>query len=460
LISHYAIKPNSLMIKYYIWHENTQNMPQLQRKLTLYGLSMIAIGSCIGAGIFATPSEIVHTLPHAGWVLVVWVLGGLITLTGALTFAELGGLFPKAGGVYVYLREAYGQLTAFLYGWVTLLVVNTGSLAALGLIFAEYTTFYVPLTDVEKILLAIAIIVGLTAVNIRGISTSQWIINIFTSGKLLALLTILIVAGLLRDEVQHAQEWSLAQNIPENLPSLVLTALIGVLWSFGGWHHATYLAGETRHPQQNVPRAMFIGAMVVTFTYVLINLAYLWLLPLQTMANSTRVAGDALEAIVTGGGQAVALLIGVSIFGTMSIYTMSAPRVYFSMARDGVFFSQLAELHPQFQTPAKAMIVQAIWACLLLLFWATFEHLITYVTFIDIAFMTMAGLGVFILRKRQPDANRPYRVWAYPIIPALYVAISTLFLINTLVERPEQAIGGLIVISIGVIVFFGIKRSQ
>ena len=433
-------------------------MPQLQRKLTLYGLSMIAIGSCIGAGIFATPGGIVNTLPHAGWVLVVWGLGGLITLTGALTFAELGGLFPKAGGVYVYLREVFGDLTAFLYGWVTLLVVNTGSLAALGLIFAEYATFYIPLTDIQKILLAMTTIISLTAINIRGVNTSQWIINIFTSGKLLALLIILIIASLMRGEVQHVQEWTLTQNLPDHLPSLLLTALIGVLWSFGGWHHATYLAGETRHPQKNVPRAMLIGAVVVTITYVLINLAYLWLLPLDTMAGSTRVAGDALDAILSGGGRAVALLIGVSVFGTISIYTMSAPRVYFAMARDGVFFSQLAKLHPRFQTPANAMIVQAVWACLLLFFWGAFEHLITYVTFIDIAFMALAGAGIFYLRKHRPDDHRPYRAWGYPIIPGLYVLTTALFLINTLIERPEQAIGGLVVIGVGVFVFYIFKK--
>lgn len=433
-------------------------MPQLQRKITLYGLTMIAIGSCIGAGIFATPATIVHILPHAGWVLVVWGIGGLITLAGALTFAELGGLFPKAGGVYVYLREAFGDLVAFLYGWITLLVVNTGSLAALGLIFAEYLTFYVPLTHNLKIIVAIAIITSLTIINIRGINISQWVINILTSSKLAALFLILVIAALMRNHTPHVQEWALDQSVPDHLPSLLLTALIGVLWSFGGWHHATYLAGETRHPQRNVPRAMFIGALVVTFTYVFINLAYLWLLPLETMANSERVAGDALEAIYTGGGHAVALLIGISVFGTMSIYTMSAPRVYFAMAKDGIFFSQLAKLHPRFQTPANAMIVQALWACLLLLFWGRFENLITYVTFIDIAFMMLAGAGIFYFRKHLADAHRPYRAWGYPIVPAFFVITTCLFLVNTLIEKPDQAIGGLIVLGVGVIAFYVLKK--
>lgn len=435
-------------------------MSQLQRRLTLYGLTMVAVGSCIGAGIFATPGEIVATFPHAGWVIVIWVVGGLVTLTGALTFAELGGMFPKAGGVYVYLREAYGELTAFLYGWVTLLVVNTGSLAALGLIFAKYLTFFVPLSEAAQIFTAAGIIVSLTLLNIRGINTSQWVISIFTTTKLLALLLIVVIATLFRDHTTHEPIWSLQSDLPENWGKLLLTALIGVLWSFGGWHHATYLAGETRHPQRNVPRAMLLGAVIVTLTYVLANLAYLWLLPLNQFAGSERVAGDALEAVLNGGGRAVALLIGISVFGTIAIYTMSAPRIYFAMARDGVFFKELARVHPKFQTPANAMLTQAVWAVLLLLFWGQFQDLITYVTFIDIGFMALAAAGIFILRTRLPDVSRPYRAWGYPVIPGIYLLITGLFLLNTLIERPVQAVAGLVILGIGVLLYYRFKGRR
>lgn len=435
-------------------------MSQLQRRLTLYGLTMIAVGSCIGAGIFATPGEIVAKFPHAGWVLIIWMIGGLVTLTGALTFAELGGMYPKAGGIYVYLKEAYGKLPAFLYGWVTLLVVNTGSLAALGLIFAKYLTFYVPLTEAAQVWVAISTISGLTILNIFGINTSQWIISVFTTTKLLALMVVVVLASMLRDQTSHEHVWTLSENLPDNWPSLLLTALIGVLWSFGGWHHATYLAGETRHPQRNVPRAMLLGALIVTLTYVLTNLAYLWLLPLETIAGTERVAGDALEAVLDGGGKAVALLIGVSVFGTIAIYTMSAPRIYFAMARDGVFFEQLARLNERFKTPANAMAAQAIWAIFLLLLWGKFHDLITYVTFIDIAFMTLAGLGIFLFRKREPDAARPYRAWGYPVIPGLYVLITCLFLINTLIEKPKQALAGIFVLGLGLLLYQFFKQKQ
>ncbi|MEO0876046.1 MAG: amino acid permease, partial [Bacteroidota bacterium] len=266
--------------------------------------------------------------------------------------------------------------------------------------------------------------------------------------------------GMLRDQTDHVHIWSLGENLPSDWVGLSLTALIGVLWSFGGWHHATYLAGETRHPQRNVPRAMLIGALVVTLTYVLTNLAYLWLLPLETIAGTERVAGDALEAVMSGGGKAVALLIGVSVFGTIAIYTMSAPRIYFAMARDGVFFGFLARLHSKFKTPANAMATQALWAIFLLLIWGHFHDLITYVTFIDVAFMTLAGIGIFIFRIQRADVSRPYRAWGYPVIPGLYVLITFAFLVNTFIERPEQTKAGLAVLAAGVVVYFLIKHFR
>lgn len=433
-------------------------MSPLRRRLTLYGLTMVAVGSCIGAGIFITPSQVVEDLPHAGWVLVVWVLGGLVALTGALTFAELGGMFPKAGGVYVYLREAYGELTGFLYGWVTLLVVNTGSLAALGITFAEYLTFFFPLTASTKVLVAAAAIALLTFLNVRGVDTSQRLINLFTALKLVAMLLIVFAAVLLVPAESEPVIWSLSEQAPPYLPSALLIALVGVLWSFGGWHHASYLAGEAIEPQRTVPRAMFLGALVVTVTYVLVNAAYLSLLPIEKIADTERVAGDAVEAILPGGGRWVALAISLSVFGTMAIYTMSAPRIYFAMARDGLFFPRLARVHEHYQTPANAMLIQSGWAMLLLFFWGTFENLITYVTFIDLAFMGLAGAGVFLFRRRLPLADRPYRVWGYPIVPLLFVGITAAFVLNTLFERPVQAVAGLLVLGIGVAVYGRLRR--
>ncbi len=428
-------------------------MSQLQRKITLYGLTMIAVGSCIGAGIFITPYKIVQAVPHQGYVLLVWALGGLIALTGALTFAELGGMFTKAGGVYVFLKEAYGQLTGFLYGWVILLVVNTGSLAALAITFSEYMTFFVPLGQAGKILLSVATVAILTLINAVGVNVSQGVANLFTTLKLLAIAAIILVSWFFYDPERVRLSLDLANNVPPDLSKGLLLALIGVLWSFGGWHHATYVAGETIKPQRTVPRAMLLGALIVTITYVLVNLAYMILLPLAEIQGSTRVAGDAIGAVVNGGGKIVAVAIAISVFGTISIYTMSAPRIYYAMAQDGVFFKELAKVHPRFRTPTIAMYIQALWAILLLLFWGTFENLITYVTFMDVAFMALAGASVMLFRKRMPDVERPYRTWGYPVVPLIFVLVSSAFVINTLIEQPKQAIAGLVVLGLGVMVY-------
>lgn len=435
-------------------------MTELKKKLTLYGLTMIAVGSSIGSGIFVTPAEIVQAVPHHGFVLLIWAIGGVIALTGALTFAELGGMFPKAGGVYVFLKEAYGDLVGFLYGWITLLVINTGALAALGMALAEYMTYFTPLDDNGKIVVAIVVITVLTGINVIGVNVSQWFANIFTGLKLLAIVGIIIVGLIFFEPSEVNLSFSLFENTPPNLMGALLIGLIGVLWSFGGWHHASYLAGEAINAQRTVPRAMMLGALIVTITYVLVNLAYMLLLPLPEIANTARVAGDAIGSVFSFGGKMVAIAIAISIFGTIGIYTMSAPRIYFAMAKDGIFFKQLAFVHPRFRTPATAMIVQSGWAILLLLFWGTFSNLITYVTFMDILFMGLAGACVFIFRAKRKEEERPYRVWGYPIVPLVFVGISTAFVINTLIQRPSQAWAGLILTALGVFVFWQFKNRK
>lgn len=435
-------------------------MTKLKKKLTLFGLTMIAVGSCIGSGIFVTPYEVVQAVPHHSYVLIIWALGGVIALTGALTFAELGGMFPKAGGVYVFIKEAFGDHWGFLYGWVILLVINTGALAALGMALAEYFTFFVPLTPTWKVIFAIAVVLGLTLINGIGVNLSQALASIFTSLKLLAMLAIVVVGFLFFEPETVSLQFDLSENTPPGLFSALLIGLIGVLWSFGGWHHASYLAGETINAQKNVPRAMVLGALIVTLMYVMINLAYMLLLPLNDIANTARVAGDAVASVIPSGGKLVAVAIAISIFGTISIYTMSAPRIYFAMAEDGIFFKQLARVHPRFRTPLNAMLIQAFWAIALLAFWGTFSNLITYVTFMDIAFMALAGASVFVFRKKKPDQFRPYKVWGYPIIPAIFVLISSAFVINTLIQRPVQAIAGLIFTAIGLLVFYLFNKRR
>lgn len=434
----------------------------LQKRLTLYGLTMIAVGSCIGSGIFASPGQIAVAVPNASLVLAVWALGGLVALTGALTFTELGGMFPKSGGVYIYLKEAYGELAGFIYGWVVLLVINTGALAGLCAVFADYMKIFLPdMSEGGKTAIAATTMLVLTGVNILGVNISQRLSNFFTGLKLIAIAAIVVAGFFYFDASKVNLDFSLHQNVPENLTVAMLTGLIGVLFSVGGWHHASYVAGEAIDAPRTVPKAMFFGVLIVTVMYLLVNLAYMLLLPLDAIANTHTVAGDAIATLAPWGGKVVAVAIALSIFGTISIYTMSAPRIYYAMAEDGIFFKQLAWVHPRWRTPMVAMLVQVAWALAVLLFFrGLFDQIITFVTFMDIAFMGLAGAAVFVLRSKKPAASRPVRAWGYPVIPAVFVLISAAFAINTLLEKPFQAVPGLILMGVGVGVYFILKISR
>jgi len=434
----------------------------LQKRLTLYGLTMIAVGSCIGSGIFASPGQIAVAVPNATLVLAVWALGGLVALTGALTFTELGGMFPKSGGVYIYLKEAYGELAGFLYGWVVLLVINTGALAGLCAVFADYMKIFLPnMSEGGKTAIAATTMLVLTGVNILGVNISQRLSNFFTGLKLIAIAAIVVAGFFYFDASKVNLDFSLHHNVPENLTVAMLTGLIGVLFSVGGWHHASYVAGEAIDAPRTVPKAMFFGVLIVTAMYLLVNLAYMLLLPLDAIANTRTVAGDAIATLAPWGGKVVAVAIALSIFGTISIYTMSAPRIYYAMAEDGIFFKQLAWVHPRWRTPMVAMLVQVAWALAVLLFFqGLFDQIITFVTFMDIAFMGLAGGAVFVLRSKKPAAPRPVKAWGYPVIPAVFVLISAAFAINTLLEKPFQAVPGLILMGVGVGVYFIMKISR
>lgn len=432
---------------------------KLKQRLGYYGLTMIVIGSCIGAGIFKTPSKIVEVLPHSGWVLIVWVIGGVITLTGALTLAEVAGRFPKSGGVYIFLREAYGDLVAFAFGWVMLLVIQTGSMAALALIFADYMGYFVELSATGKLILGMGLIVSLTFFNILGVDKSQKLISLFTTLKILAIACIVLVAAFASSFTAADFQPALSQNKPDNLVSAILLALIGVLWSFGGWYQASYLAGETKNAQSTVPKALVLGTLVVSIIYILVNWAYMNMLPLNQIANSEALAADALRALPNG-GLIVASIICISIFGTLSIYTMSAPRIYQVMAEDGVFFNGLSKIHDRFGTPARAMIVQAIWACVLLMAWGTFHDLISYVAFADLGFMFLAGISVFIFRRRNATSYDGFKVPLYPLVPFIFIAISLAFVINTLIEQSKQSLAGLGLLLLGLPIYYFYKHYQ
>lgn len=436
-------------------------MTKLAKELTLYGLIMVAIGSSIGSGIFVTPSQIAGLVPSPWLILGVWALGGLITLTGALTFSELGSMFPQAGGIYVFLREAHGGLVAFLYGWAYLLIITSGSIAVLALAFSYYLSFFIPLTGTGKIIVSIAAIALLTTLNVLRAKFGEMFSNVFTGLKLVGIL-IIIGVGLFFGTK------GLSFSGPGTLPSGNTTvanfgvALVGVLFSYGGWQHASFLAGETKNPSRNVPIAMITGAIVVIIIYLLVNLSYMLLLPLSSITVSDKVAAEAVSTVIPAGGMLVAGIIAISTLGTIGIYTLSSPRIYYAMAEDGLFFKSLAKVHPKFKTPVNAIIGQSVWAVVLLLFWGTFEDLITYTVSVEWFFFALGAAGIFIFRKKLKDTPRPYKTFGYPLTPLIFIGITLWFITNMMINKPlHMGIGiGFLLIGVPVYYFFRKKNSQ
>jgi len=434
-------------------------MARLQRRLTLYGLTMIAIGSCIGSGIFITPSNVASHLFDPKLILLVWFLGGAVSTLGALTFSELGAMYPRAGGVYIYIKEAYGPLIGFLYGWIILLIVNTGAMAALSMAFSEFLSFFFDISPVGKQIVAVVLVISLTGINILGVNISQILANLFSGIKIIAIFMLLAVGMIYGDWNMHEAAF-MATDYPSFSIHAFLLAFVGVFWSFGGWHHATYLSGEVLDAQRNVPRAMIVGTLTVTTLYLLANIAYFFLLPIPELIASEKVAGDAISAVFHNGGKFVSLLIICSVLGTIAIYTMTAPRIYFAMAEDKVFFKFLAKVHPKYGTPHLAMIFQALWASLLILVWGSFIKIITFVTFMDIVFMVVAASTIFVFRIKRPQQERPYKVLAYPIVPALYILVTSAFVINLLLDLSAESWIGVAILLAGIPTYFFFKKTR
>lgn len=438
--------------------DNLTSMAEpLKKTISFFALTMIAVGSSIGSGIFISPSDVAGQLATGAQVLLVWLIGGVVALTGALSFAELSSKFPGTGGVYIYLREAYGDLVAFLYGWSILTVITSGAIAALCIGFSRYVSILFDLPDAVQVPLALSALLCVTLINVVGVKWSA----IFSS-----FMTVLKVAGI---GIIVIVCLSYGQNLSENLGLQTANtgkvsfglALIGVLWSYGGWHHASYVGGEVINARKILPRALIAGALIVTATYMLVNVAYLSVLTIGEIAASKAVATDALLKVTTTGGMLVAVLIALSTFGTAGIFTLSAPRIYFAMGDDKVFFPWLADIHQAFGTPVKAIILQSGWAAVLLIFWGTFESLATYVVFMDWIFMTLAAAGLFLFRNNEVNENvSAYRVPFYPVTPIIFIGISVWFLISTLIGRPTQALAGLILMVLGLPFYFVFKNAK
>ena len=441
---------------------------RLIRSIGLSAAIMLVVGNVIGSGIFLTTGGMAAHIPSASLILLAWALGGVLTMAGGLTYAEMGAMFPRSGGVYVFLREAYGELPAFLYGWVALLVVISGGIAGVAVGFAEYLSFFVPAFTTSAVLLAVPTPWGpfevspgqivaavslavLGAVNYVGVRSGSMVNFVLTIAKVAGLAALPIMA-VLAANVQPAFTPVVPAEITRPLASFGI-AMIAVLWTYEAWYFMTYAAGEIKDPQRNVPRALFIGVLALMAIYLAVNLAYLYAVSIDEMRGVTRIAEKAATALMgPAGATFIALTVVVSTFGCNAGGILAGSRILFAMGNDGVFFPAAGRVHPRYRTPHVAIVALTAWSMILTLT-GTYEQLFTYVMFSSILFSVVAGLALFQLRRLRPDAPRPYRVWGYPIVPLVFIVGSTAFVINTLFEKPVESLAGLGLLVIGVPVY-------
>ncbi len=440
---------------------------ELVRGLGTRDASLLTIGSVIGTGIFITTADIARVLPHPALILLVWVAGGLLTLAGALSYAELGALYPSTGGIYHYLKEAYGPLWGFLYGWACFLVILSGGIAALAVAFGEYLGSFLPFFSTRHIVLqqplgaftwtvsggqlgATAAIVLLTAVNYVGLRQGAGLQNLLTVLKVGSIGLFVALGFLVRAPV----EVTLREALPSgNLLAAFGVGMIAALWTYDGWYGTTFAAGEMRDPKRNLPRGLIWGTLTILALYVLLNLVYLRALPVAAMAASPRIGETAAEALFgAAGGRLLSVAVLISTFGCLAATILYSPRIYLAMARDGVFFRSLAVVHPRHRTPGRSLWAQSAWAIVLTLS-GSYEQLYTYVVFAAVLFHVGTGAAVFVLRRKRPELKRPYRVWGYPWVPALFILASVALVGNTLLEKPVESLLGLGLVALGVPAF-------
>ncbi len=425
---------------------------ELPRKLGLIDAVAIVTGTIIGAGIFLVPNLVARNLPSPPLILGVWIFTGILSFFGALAYAELGSMIPATGGQYVYLRETYGELPAFLCGWTYFFVVLSASLGWIGITFANYLGYFMPLSPIAAKAVALALIAAVTFINYRGVTAGAITQKFFTAMKLLGLL-ILIVSAFLA--APHAPVPAATGGLSMRLFGV---AMISCVLSYDGWVALSFVAGEVRNPKRNLTLAVALGLGIATVVYVLANAAYLRVLTVSEIAASDRVGALAAErAIGPIGGVVVSLTILLSIAGCANGWALTAPRIYFAQARDGLFFRRFGNIHPRFKTPAFSIVVFGAWSALLALT-GTYETLASYAMFAAWFFYGLTAIGVLLLRRREPDRPWPYRMPGYPVTLLLFVTVAAGFVINTFIATPGPAIVGSLLIATGVPVFFLWKR--
>ena len=460
-----------------------------KRSLSLLDGILLVVGSMIGSGIFIVSTDIVQHLGSAAWLLVVWLLSGFITLAAALSYGELSGMYPKAGGQYVYLREAYGSLFGFLYGWSFFAVIQTGTIAAVGVAFAKFAAYLWPSLGEQHILLqigvfsikasqlvAIGLILLLTFINAQGVNGSKWIQSIFTFAKIAAIV-LLVVCGFWAGHSLWQMNWQnawTAFSITDNATQIshellqgkalvfaIGAAMVGALFSSDAWNNVTFIAAEIKKPERNIGLSLLIGTVLVTILYLSMNIMYLNVLSIQEIAHAPdqRVAlAAAMKIFGSAGTTIIAVMIMISTFGCNNGLILSGARVYYTMAQDGMFLKAAQQLNKK-GVPAKALWMQAIWASLLCLS-GKYGDLLDFIIFTVLLFYILTIAGIFILRKKQPQLERPYKAFGYPFIPFVYLLLASSICIILLITKTTFAGGGLLIVLIGLPIYYIIQKKH
>jgi len=463
-----------------------------RKSLNLFDSTAIVIGSMIGSGIFIVSADMARTIGSPGWLMVGWLVSGLMTIIAAVSYGELASMMPKAGGIYVYLREAFNPLSGFLYGWTLFLVIQAGSIAAVAMAFGKFLGVIVPWFSEENVwldmgivqfntvhIIAIASVAFLTWMNTRGIRTGKYLQNSFTYTKLLVLFLFIIIGLILAKSTGAIVEnkkifWNAVQIVGDQKISLtgfallaaLSTSLVGSLFTYDAWYNLTFTSGEVINPRRNVPLGMALGTLIVMAVYMLTNLVYIYALPLRgspegasvidngiQFATNDRVGTAAMSGIFGDYSAVVmAAFIVFSTFGCNNGLILSGARVYYAMAVDGLFFSKVGKLNSK-AVPANGLIFQGVWASLLCLS-GTYSNLLDYVIFAVLIFFVLTIAGIFVLRYKRPDAERPYKALGYPVIPALYILVAAFILVILLIYKPLYTWPGLVIVLLGVPVYY------
>ncbi|MDB5248032.1 MAG: amino acid transporter [Segetibacter sp.] len=463
------------------------NTSSFKPSLGLLDATMIVAGSMIGSGIFIVSADITRNTGSAGWLMIVWLITGFMTLTAALSYGELSAMYPKAGGQYVYLKEAYTPLIGFLYGWSFFSVIQTATIAAVGVAFAKFTTYIFPQVSEDTValnlgfllvspaqLLSIVVIVLLTYINSRGVKSGKIIQTTFTLTKILSLFALIVIGLLVADSTVWQNNWQSAWTLRklntdgsfESYTTMaaagaVAAAMVGSVFSSDSWNNVTFIAGEIKNPKRNIGLSLFLGTLIVTIIYLTTNLVYSAVLPLHDIATAPkdRVGVAASEVIFGNAGTIIiALMIMVSTFGCNNGLILSGARVYYTMAKDGLFFKKAGILNKN-GVPAYALWVQCIFACL----WSLsgkYGDLLDMISFVVVCFYMLTIVGIFILRRKQPDVERPYKAFGYPFLPIIYILMGLSFCALLIVYKPKFTWPGLIITLIGVPIYYIAVNSK